>query len=135
MAKANHIITDTQLGARKAEVLARIGFAIGTVAEQRAIKEVKRQLQAQGLKLSGFCRREIVVMATKHLAEHPELIAEAKPTALRWFAEGVFGKKAARSVTFVQSARACGAGTLAVQMSCAKWSTGNDRWIRKGVNR
>ena len=34
--------------------------------------------------------------AEEYLAEYPELIAEAKPIVLRWFAEGVFGRRAAQ---------------------------------------
>ena len=40
-------------------------------------------------------KREIVAIAEEYLAEHPELIAEAKETALRWAAKGFFGKRAA----------------------------------------
>jgi hypothetical protein len=83
---------------RHAEVLAKLGLAIRIVAQQNAIKEVKRQLRAQGLKQQQFKHREVVVAAEEYLAEHPELIAEAKPIVLRWFAKGVFGKRAARSV-------------------------------------
>jgi hypothetical protein len=90
------VMADQRL--QQAEVLAKLGIAIRIVAQQNAIKEVKRQLRAQGLKLQQFTHREIVVAAETYLAEHPELITEAKPTVLRWFAAGVFGKRAARSV-------------------------------------
>jgi hypothetical protein len=85
-----------------AEVLAKLGIAIRIVAQQNAIKEVMRQLKAQGLKLQQFTHREIVVAAEEYLADHPELITEAKPTVLRWFAEGAYGKRAAQSVQNLQ---------------------------------
>ena len=91
MAEANHSL-------HHAYLRARIGVAVMTLARQRAIARVKEQLRAKGLKVAHFTHREIVVAAEEYLAEHPELIAEAKPIVLRWFAEGVFGKRAAQSV-------------------------------------
>jgi hypothetical protein len=38
-------------------------------------------------------RKEIVAAGDVYLANHPELIAEAKETELRWHAEGMFGKR------------------------------------------
>jgi hypothetical protein len=87
MAEANRILTDAQLRAR-------MGVAVITLARQRATTRVKEQFRAQGLKIAHMSHREIAVAAE----EHPELIAEAKPIVLRWFADGVFGKRAARSV-------------------------------------
>ena len=63
------------------------------LARRSAVKAVKRQFQAQGLKLHRMAHREIVAAANDYLANHPELIAEAKETVLRWQAEGVFGKR------------------------------------------
>ena len=72
--------------------------ATRVVVQQAAVKAVKRQLQAQGRKVAHFAHREIVAMAKDYIAQHPELVIEARETALRWCAEGVFGKQAARSV-------------------------------------
>ncbi len=64
---------------------------------------MKLALQRQGRrKLSQIAKREIIALANEYLAAHPELIAEAKETALRWAAEGFFGKKAALSVQHSQ---------------------------------
>jgi hypothetical protein len=79
-----------------AKIRARLHFATITLARQAAIKATKRQLQAQGLKVSHFSRRDLVVRAEQYLAEHrEELIAEAKEIVERWRVEGFFGKRAA----------------------------------------
>ena len=91
MAEANHSLHHAQLRAR-------MGLAVMTLARQRATTRVKEQFRARGFKVANMSHREIVVAAEVYLAEHPELIAEAKPIVLRWFAEGVFGKRAAQSV-------------------------------------
>ena len=70
--------------------------SIRVLARQRAIKAVKRQLQAEGRrKVCQIVHREIVAMANEYLAAHPELVAEARPIIKRWRAEGFFGKRAA----------------------------------------
>jgi hypothetical protein len=61
-----------------AKLRARLHFATITLARQAAIKTTKHQLRAQGLKVSHFSRRDLVVRAEQYLAEHRELIAEAK---------------------------------------------------------
>jgi acyl-CoA reductase-like NAD-dependent aldehyde dehydrogenase len=72
-----------------AKIRARLHFATITLARQAAIKATKRQLQAQGLKVSHFSRRDLVVRAEQYLAEHrEELIAEAKEIVERWRVEG-----------------------------------------------
>lgn len=43
---------------------------IATLAKQAAIKAVKRQLQAQGIKLTNMSHREIVILAEEYLAQH-----------------------------------------------------------------
>ena len=63
------------------------------LARRSAVKAVKRQLQAQGVKLQRMAHREIVAAAGEYLANHPELIEEAKKMVLRWQAEGVFGPR------------------------------------------
>jgi hypothetical protein len=66
------------------------------VAQQAAVKAVKRQLQAQGRKVAHFAHREIVAMAKGYIAQHPDQRGERDCAS--WCAEGVFGKKVARSV-------------------------------------
>jgi hypothetical protein len=50
------------------------------LARLTAIKAIKQNLQAQGLKLAHVERQMIVSTAHKYLDEHPELIAEAAET-------------------------------------------------------
>jgi len=71
----------------------RLRLAVAVLARQAAIKATKAALRAKGLKLSHLRQKDIVAMAEEYLVHHPELIAEAKETALRWQAEGVFGKR------------------------------------------
>jgi len=71
--------------------------AVITLAQQAARKAVKRQFQAQGLKVSHMQARVITAAANDYLRDHPELIAEAKETIQRWLAEGFFGKRAQRA--------------------------------------
>jgi hypothetical protein len=73
--------------------LRTMSVAVVVLARRSAIKAVKRQFQAQGLKLQRMAHREIVAAANGYLSNHPELLAEAKETVVRWQAEGVFGKR------------------------------------------
>jgi hypothetical protein len=74
--------------------LRTMSVAVMVLARRSAIKAVKRQFQAKGVKLQRMAHREIVAAANDYLAEHrAELIAEAKETVLRWQADGVFGKR------------------------------------------
>jgi hypothetical protein len=75
-----------------------MGGAIVTLARQRAIREVKREFQRQGLKCNRMAHREIVAVAEEYLAKHrAELIREASETVDQWLAEGFFGKRAQRA--------------------------------------
>jgi hypothetical protein len=51
-----------------------------TIAKLAAIKAVKREAQARGLKVAHIERRVIIAAAELHLREHPELITEAAET-------------------------------------------------------
>jgi hypothetical protein len=62
-------------------------------ARERAVKGAKRQFQAQGLKPQRMAWKEIAAAGDVYLANHRELIAEAKETVLRWYAEGMFGPR------------------------------------------
>jgi len=63
------------------------------LARQRAVKGAKRQFQAQGLKPQRMAWKEIAAAGDVYLANHRELIAEAKETVLRWYAEGMFAPR------------------------------------------
>ena len=67
--------------------------AVMALARQRAIKAVKQQIRDRGLRPQYMALREIVVATDEYLPHHPELIAEAKETVLRWHAEGMFGPR------------------------------------------
>ncbi len=95
MARANTILSAVEID----ELAARRRRAIATVAQQGAIRAVKRQLQMRGLKPQYISRWEIVAAANDYLRDHPsiraELIAEAREIVDQWQAEGFFGKRAA----------------------------------------
>ncbi len=75
----------------------RMRSAVFTLALYSAKKAVKRQLQAQGLKVAHYSARDITILAERYLNDHrTELIAEAKETVECWVAEGFFGKRAQR---------------------------------------
>ena len=81
----------------QAKVRASMGAAVMVLARQRAIKAVKRGLQARGLRPHHMPHREIIAAADAYLADHrAELIAEATPIVERWWAEGFFGKRSIR---------------------------------------
>jgi hypothetical protein len=67
--------------------------AVMSVARQRAIKAVTQRIRDRGHKPQYMARGEIVAAANEYLPDHPELIAEAKETVLRWHAEGMFGPR------------------------------------------
>ena len=48
---------------RLPQLRASMALATNTLARQRAIKEAKRQLQAQGLRPSHFSHRDLVIRA------------------------------------------------------------------------
>jgi hypothetical protein len=56
-------------------------------------------------------RRIIVAAADEYLAKHPELIAEAKETVLRWQAEGMFGKRGPSEIVSAKQAKRAGKST------------------------
>ena len=50
------------------------------LAQQAAIKAVKREFQAQGLKPTHIEHKTIVAAANDYLRDHPELIEQAAET-------------------------------------------------------
>lgn len=88
---------------RLTQLRARLHFATRTLVLQSAMKITKRNLQAQGLKVSHYPLRDLRVRAEQYLAEHrEELIAEAKQIVERWRVEGFFGKRFANINTNAQ---------------------------------
>ena len=67
--------------------------AVMTLARQQAIKAVKQRMRDRGQKPQYTAQGEIVAAAHEYLPDHPELIAEAKETVLRWHAGGMFGPR------------------------------------------
>jgi hypothetical protein len=86
MAEASHSV-------HQAKVHATLGAATITLARRAAIKATKVELQAQGLRPSHIPHCQIVARANQYLAQHRELISEAKAVVERWRVEGVFGKR------------------------------------------
>jgi hypothetical protein len=91
-----------------------IASAAVTLALYRARQAVKDALRRKGEKVSSFAACEITAMAKAYLAEHRELVADARAKVERWTLEGVFGKRAQRAWAEAESVRkATGNRTLA----------------------
>jgi hypothetical protein len=76
-----------------AKLRASMAHATIVLARLSAIKATKRRLQAQGLKVNHFSRRDLVTRAEAYLQDHrDELFAEAREEVERWRASGFFGK-------------------------------------------
>ena len=69
-----------------------------TLALYRSRQAVKDAIRRKGEKVSAYPACEITAMAKAYLAEHRELIVEARATAERWTLEGVFGKRVQREL-------------------------------------
>lgn len=94
--------------------------AVVTLARQAARKAVKRQLQAQGIKLYSLSMKEISTLADDYLAQHSaRLVADAKQiiAASPLFASYRVG---AELTTNAQKENEPKSTTSAVQMSGAK---------------
>jgi hypothetical protein len=86
-------MAEAKCSVHQAQIRASMGAAVMVLARQRAIKEAKHQLQAQGLRPSHFSHRDLLIRADQYLAEHrEELITEATAIVERWQAEGFFGR-------------------------------------------
>ena len=95
-----------------------------TLALYRSRQAVKDAIRRKGEKVSAYPACEITRWP-RLLAEHRELIVEARATAEQWTLEGVFGKRAQRALraeltTNEQSNTQPKSITSAVQMSGAK---------------
>ena len=74
MAEASTTLASPQIAATLAP-----SFVIATAARRTAIKEVKRQMQAQRVKVGLVPYREIALQAEQYLAQHrAELIADPR---------------------------------------------------------
>jgi hypothetical protein len=91
-------MTEATDSLHQAQLRARLHRATITIALQRAQWAVKAKLQRQGLRVSQFKHRDLVIQAEAYLAEHrEELIAEAKIVVEQWRVNGFFGKRAAKA--------------------------------------
>ncbi len=67
---------------RKAERRAREAIiAVRVFAKMAAKRAVTNHIRAQGLRLHDFTNRDLTLKAEAWLADHPELIAQARETA------------------------------------------------------
>jgi hypothetical protein len=90
-------------------------FAIAVLAKREAIKAVKADMQARGIRLSYVSPRDIRIVAQEYLTAHPELLTQAAhiiATDPR-FAFAKLNNNA-------QSQKQPKSITSAVQISCAK---------------
>ena len=71
MAEASTTLASPQIGATLVP-----SFVIATAARRTAIKEVKRRMQAQGVKVALVPCREIALRAEAYLAEHRQALME-----------------------------------------------------------
>jgi hypothetical protein len=69
-----------------------------TLALYRSRQAIKDAIRCKGEKVSSVPACEIAAMAKAYLAEHHELIADARATVERWTLEGVFDKRAQRAL-------------------------------------
>ena len=95
------------------------------LALYRSRQAVKDAIRRKGEKVSAYTAAEITAMAKAYLAEHRELIAEARVRIEQWTLEGAFGKRAQRALradirSDAQSKIEPKSGTSSVQMSGAK---------------
>jgi hypothetical protein len=98
-----------------------LSIAFATLARQAAVKAVKRQLQAQGIKVPSLSAKDIRALADDYLGQHRErLVAEAKQIVAtsplfercRW--------PVANIASDAQTEERPKSITSAVQISCAK---------------
>ncbi len=65
--------------------LRRYRWAVIALARQRAIKAIKRQFKAQGVRLSEVSNRDIHILADAYLEVHrAQLVAEAEKIIATW---------------------------------------------------
>ena len=62
--------------------------AVMTLARYQARRTIKRELLAQGLKLSHIEPRDITIAANQYIEDHPEIIALAAETYRSLVASG-----------------------------------------------
>ena len=95
-------------------------WAVMALARLSATKAVKRELQAQGVRLHYISSKEMRELADTYLAQHrADLIAQAaeivatSPRFARW-------RRAKLSIN-AQTAKPCSSSTISVQKLGAKW--------------
>jgi hypothetical protein len=95
MAEANHSIQQ--------KALIQVTTAARVLAQLRARQAVKRELQAQGLKVTQYSAREITSWAHVWLDDHHDtLIPDAIEEARRMILAGALGKRAQRALAAAQ---------------------------------
>jgi hypothetical protein len=67
----------------RAERKAMARVAVRVLAQLAAKNALKNHIRSQGLRLWDFTSKDIVLWAEIWLAEHPEMIAEARAKAVR----------------------------------------------------
>jgi hypothetical protein len=101
----------------------RLRHAAIVLAQQYAIKETKRAMQARGIRPHCVAMREIRAAADDYIRAHPELIAQMAERALSIpaLAKLIAGPRQRRASlrTNPQSGKTQSTGTSVVQMSCA----------------
>jgi hypothetical protein len=55
--------------------------AVAVLARMAAKRAVQNDIRAKGLRLHDFTNRDLLLRAEQWLAEHPELVAQARETA------------------------------------------------------
>ena len=82
-------LADATNSVHRPKLRASMAHATTVLARLSAIKATKRRLQAQGLKVNHFSRRDLVTRAEAYLQDHrDELFAEAREEVERWRASG-----------------------------------------------
>jgi hypothetical protein len=88
-------MTEANASLHQAHLRASMSLATNVRAKQIALNHAKDQLRRQGLRVSQFSRRDLMVRAEQYLAEHrAELIEDAKADVERWRLQGFFGQRA-----------------------------------------
>jgi hypothetical protein len=83
-----------------------MGMAVNVLARQAAMKAAKHQLSAQGLRVSQFSHRDLVIRAEQYLAAHrAELMDEAREIVARWEREGFIGRRRSKFLSDAQGGK------------------------------
>ena len=99
--------------------MSRHNWAVNALARQSAIKEIKREFRAQGVRLTEVPNKVIHILADAYLDVHrAQLVAEAEHSIATW--PGFARWRCANLSSDAQSEKARKSITSAVQISGAK---------------